>query len=346
MGKVIMSGIVPLLKYVDSNIVCTLLDTNGNPVPGVIIDGIVDRNGKSVASNSSGIIRGFISEGSNTLSISGYADIEDFSTQVTLSSGEVLKKNITITTIDYLKITSAMSLKFSGNVETVDVALGGGGAGGSWGTTNYPTHTSQIYQQGGTGGGAGQVAERIGIIPEIHTTYNAVVGAGGGQAAAGGESSFMGVTAAGGKVNGGGAGARINYPIIINGSVKTDGSTVAATAGTNGTGFLYASMTETFAYGGSGGGGGAAGDGINYYYERLLPAVGGTPGGGKGYNQDYYVSWTNAQNGADGLGGGGGGAGSVFEAESANYDASMYSNGAGKGGSGCITIRMHLKSAS
>lgn len=67
---------------------------------------------------------------------------------------------------------------------------------------------------------------------------------------------------------------------------------------------------------------------FNYKYGG---AMGGDPGGGTGAN-----TFEEGKPGVDGLGGGGGGGSSVKD--------STRTDG-GRGGNGCITMRMHLKSA-
>ena len=112
------------------------------------------------------------------------------------------------------RYNSSTTLRFSNNVASVDVCcVGGGGAGGG-----YTAHS----QNGGGGGGAIVNSYNIAVTPD--TNYPLIVGSGGlyersvgtggggsASAADGGETSFMGVVAAGGKggqaTAGGAAGA-------------------------------------------------------------------------------------------------------------------------------------------
>lgn len=310
-------GIGAQLKLIQANvanIAVTVKAANGTPISDVLVDGIVAEDGSAVYTNANGVASGLIAEGNTQISISGYADIKDYSEVLAVNKGTTLTHTITVQTVNYMKLTSSKSVKFSGNVSTVDVAIGGGGASGNMGSG----------LTAGAGGGMGQVSAKNGIAVTSNTLYSAIVGAGGAAlpynastttGKSGGASSFLGVSAAGGTPGAGGAGGQ--YPT----SQMTGGAD-------NGTSSLFASFTETFLYGGDGGGGNAA-TGNSWYYG----AAPGSPGGGK--------SVTNtAGAGTNGLGGGGSG-GCAVQGDNGN----TYHYESGAGGSGCVTFRMHLKSA-
>lgn len=316
-------GIGAQLKLIQANvanITVTVQTANGNPISDVLVGGIVSESGESVYTNASGKASGLIAEGNTQISVKGYADIQDYSEILTVNKGTTLTHTIAVQTVNYIKLTRSKSVKFSGNVATVDVALGGGGASGDRAAKNI----------GGTGGGMGQVNTKTGITVSPNTTYPAVVGAGGAALPSaintssgavgnsGGASSFLDVTASGGSPGVGGLGGR--YP----NATTTGGAD-------NGTASLYASFTETFLYGGDGGGGQYLADGSGYN-----GAAPGSPGGGK----SVTMGDLSQNNGKKGLGGGGaGGASGQLDSGGFNY----YVTGAG--GSGCVTFRMHLKSA-
>lgn len=183
----------------------TVKSANGNPIGGVMIDGLFDASGNTVITDSSGKASGYLNNGSNTLSVLNYADIEDWTETVTAVKGETLTKTITLTTRNFLKILSTKNVKFSTNVIKVDVTVVGGGGGGAMGGFNNSTD----YTIGGAGGGGGycKVQESIAFTP--NTAYLAIVGNGGaggskatvneGKGNTGGTSSFMGVSASGGS---------------------------------------------------------------------------------------------------------------------------------------------------
>lgn len=313
-------GIGAQLKLIQANvanITVTVQAKNGTPISDVLVGGVVAEDGSAVYTNASGVASGLIAEGNTELSISGYADIANYSEILAVNKGTTITHTIIVETVNYMKLTSSKSVKFSGNVSTVDVANGGGGASGN----------KSSGSAGGAGGGMGQVNTKTGIAVESNTLYPAIIGAGGsalpytyGSADvvtgnAGGSSSFLGVVAAGGKPGVGGIGG--SYP----NSTATGGAD-------NGTASLFASFTETFLYGGDGGGGGQLSNGL--FYAGAAP---GTPGGGKS-------SSSEAGAGINGLGGGGSG-GSYGDAAAGGFV--FYASGAG--GSGCVTFRMHLKSA-
>lgn len=313
-------GIGAQLKLIQANvanITVTVQAANGTPISDVLVGGIVSENGEAVYTNASGKVSGLIAEGNTEISVKDYADIQNYSEVLAVNKGTTITHTITVQTFNYMKLTSSKSVKFSGNVETVDVALGGGGASGNKASGNV----------GGAGGGMGQVNIQTGISVSPNTMYPAVIGAGGAAlpysygssdvttGKRGGGSSFLGVTASGGSPGVGGLGGR--YP-----NASTTGGA------DNGTASLYASFTETFLYGGDGGGGHYLDNGMVY-----AGAEPGTPGGGK-------ASGNTGGAGTNGLGGGGSG-GCVAQADSGGFF--YYETGAG--GSGCVTFRMNLKSA-
>lgn len=307
-------GLGAQLKLIQANvanITIAVQTKNGTPISDVMVNGIVAEDGSAIYTNSNGVASGLIAEGETEVSIRGYADIENYSETISVKKGTTLTHTITVDTVNYMKLTISKSIKFSGNVEAVDVAIGGGGASGN---------IAASYAAGGTGGGMGQTNSQAGISVSPNTEYPAVVGAGGAALSGsssvntgnyGGDSSFLGVTALGGTPGAGGAGAKYN-------SATTGGAD-------DGTESLFDSFFEMMAFGGDGGGGDNA-FGPTWY----SGAVPGLPGGGK------CVANTPGA-GTNGLGGGGSGGAVV-----SNGGTSFHASGAG--GSGCVTFRMHLKS--
>lgn len=313
-------GIGAQLKLIQANvanITVTVQAANGTPISDVLVGGIVSENGEAVYTNASGKVSGLIAEGNTEISVKDYADIQNYSEVLAVTKGTTLTHTITVQTVNYMKLTRSKSVKFSGNVSSVDVALGGGGASGNKGSGSI----------GGTGGGMGQVSAKTGISVVPNTLYPAVVGAGGDALSysinnpgsttgnKGGTSSFLGVSASGGQPGVGGVGGY--YP-----NYTTTGGA------DDGTRSLFASFTGTFLYGGDGGGGNFLTNGMSYN-----GADPGSPGGGKATGNTGVA-------GTNGLGGGGSG-GCVAQADSGAFF--YYESGAG--GSGCVTFRMNLKSA-
>lgn len=328
-----------------SSINLTVNSSSGNPLSGVEVNGVFDENGNTLKTQSDGTISGYIHSDSNaTLSVSGYGDINDYSETMTAVVGEIYTKTISLTTRDFLKITRSRNVKFSGNVSQVDVTVvgGGGAAGASKANNNSPS----VAATGGSGaGGYCVVQTAIQISPNV--SYPAIVGAGGTTTSSdgndGGKSSFLGVEAAGGK--GGksatysdpGAGRAGNgngvYGRIVDQYSKGDHS---GNDGNPGTVDGYDSFTTTTRFGGSGGSGGADNGMLN------VATNGGNPGGyggkGGGVKNTYGVS---GGAGKDGFGGGGGSGGAFFASYSGDSSADV--GNPGKGGSGCVTMRIHLK---
>lgn len=327
------AGIAGQLKLIKSDmaaITLTVQDTNGKPIPEVLVQGILSESGQAVYTNANGVVTGYIGEGQQPIKVTGYADIEDYVETLTVVKGTTITKTIKPTTRNFLRITASKSVVFSGNVKTVDVNAVGGGGGGGYGAGTYRG------SGGGGGGGGGHSVIQTGIAVETNTPYPCIVGAGGEskkaeKATDGGESSFLNVRASGG------GGGQYAYGTPFGGAGSGNGNGGAGNGGSDnafdgavGTEKGFLSFSESGYVGGGGGGGsGSDSDGNTGY-----------PGTGKGYGGngggDSRITTENeGEPGVNGYGGGGGGGGSYLS----NYNAG------GKGGSGCVAIRMYLKSA-
>ena len=314
------------------------LDGNSNPVAGPLY---TDENG---------VIDTFFANGSATLSITGYADLENWSQQYSVVNGEQYEEEVALTTRNFLKWTSSTTTKFSSNVSRVDVSCCGGGGGAGGGSVN-----SSYYDGVTGGGGAGgysQTQENVSF--SVNQDYSVVVGSGGNagresnksnvtatDGANGGQSSLLELTAQGG---GGGKAGIVDYNNVTipgtggqgNGNGGGGGAIpFVGQNGGNGTGFIYDSFTTTKSVGG-GGGSGAAYSNSAYDDTIFVGGTGGSPGGGNGQGRAQAISA-----GTDEIGGGGG-SGLAYEDNYEEYpDYTIYSSA--KGGSGCVAIRMHLK---
>lgn len=329
-----------------ASISVTVKDSGGHPIPNILVSGIVDDMGNAMYTDANGAINGYIAEGTQTISITKYADVEDYSETLEVLSGGAYTKNIVVTTRNFIRLTSSASYRFSGNVATVDVSVGGGGGGGA---SSGASDTQSPRSGGGGGGGGGQCTVQTAIVPNHNVMYAAVVGAGGiggksyydssrwfaGAGAAGGASSFMGVSAGGGSgggwVSGGyGNGNGGNGP--YDEDMSADG--VYARRGDNGNAGskrLYTSFADSVVFGGGGGGGGLVKN-SSYADGKSSGAGYGGDGGSASQTISQYVAATAGQ---DGFGGGGGG-GSLITGNTFN---------GANGGSGSVSFRMHLKSA-
>lgn len=318
----------------------TFLDSEtSQPMQGVIVTcpNFCDASGTSLTSHTTDIngkFIGFVNSINPTINISGYMDINDFSTTLNVDSlGKEYAFSFNLTTQNFQRYTSSTSKKFSGNVDYINVTVVGGGGGGGSGfgwTRDDDTFTGS----GGGGGGGGYCVVQENVDFTINKNESIVIGAGGkggpsdtstsqrraSDGANGGSSSFLGIIANGGiggsKSITGGAGNGKGG----NGANQA-GSFTAGTTGGNGTVYGYSSFTDLILYGG-GGGGGNAGWGKGQI-------SGGLDCGGSG--GDYAGDETRKE---ESYGGGGGG----------GYDYKSGAGGGFGGGSGCVAIRMYLKS--
>ena len=350
-----------LLQYNKAGINVTLKTIGGNPLEGIPIKGITanyDGTGSCVT-DSSGQCFGYCDAGSVTVSCNTYVDMTINSQQVQTLATEMYDVELTATNLlNFKKWTSTTNnIRFSNNVSRVDVSCGG--AGGGAGGISVGTSGGLASGSGG-GGGYTAIQEQVSFLPE--TNYQVVVGAGGksgasgeGYGSNGGNSIFLNVTATGGK---GGSPSNGNEEIAgtggegngkgANGAVQTLRYDIVGSVGGVGTQYIYSSFDSEQLYGGGGG----SGSTCHYNsYENNFPVEGGdggSPGGGKGGGT---ADWTyrgqadmiDATDGINGLGGGGGGGGVAMGQYSGREDPRI--SYCGNGGSGCVAIRMHLKSS-
>lgn len=304
-----------------ARLIVTVKDTSGAPIPNTLISGLQDESGgNGVLTDKNGIATGYADEGTASIGVSGYADLVDKTVSQAVQKGITYKLDIEVEARNFLKITKSGNWKFSGRITRVDVTVVGGGGGGSGAYMNYS----------GSGGGGGYctVRENVPFLP--NTIYAAVIGAGGkaGESTGfnrpadaaggnGGNSSFMGVTANGGKGGSGNSGGTGNG----NGG---DNDSNSRRHGGNGTVYGYSSFTEQVLYGGGGGAGQAYSDGGH------VTSVGN---GGNDYGGDGAARGKNASAAISNTGGGGGGG-------STDNNNDKYYRG-GTGGSGVITARMY-----
>lgn len=339
-----IAGRLKLIMSDSAEITLTLQDSGGHGLPGVLVQGILSESGAAVYSNTSGVAAGYIGEGSQVIKISGYADIEDYTETLTVVKGTTITKTLTLTTRDFFKVTSSGNVKFSGNVESIDHSVVGGGGGGQGGD---PGNIAS-----GSGGWAGSVTNTNGVEVEANVLYPAVIGSGGSPGAgsrlnhenggAGGDSQFMGKTATGGS---GGSSTSTGTGNAKGGAGQTAASLYGGrqgNPGTNGSTQTFKSFSE-METGPGGGGGGAVG---NYGSETTSAS------GGAGGKKDGAMGGTvhpkqspSAPNPAPNNSGAGGGGGAGCRYYNSDGDRQEEATSGSKGGSGFIAIRMHLKSA-
>lgn len=299
-------------------VILTVQDSDGNLMKDVLITNLKDLEGNEIYTDSSGTAVGFAPAGKLSLKINNYIDIEDYNENIVIGSGETIIKKWIVTRRNFLKIISTDSYRISGNVNSIDVTSVGGGASGTAGPTGSLSF--------GTGGGGGYCVVQENVSFNTKTLYRATIGAGGARVScnahgskigiAGGQSSFLNVSANGGAPGGdyvGGIGNG-NGGDVMGGTYSPSNGSVN---GRNGSIYGYSSYTETVLYGGGGG---------------ATTGIGGAGYGGAG--AEDTGSNSHGTDGTDGFGGGGGGC--------YGYTKDSAIRHSGKGGSGCVAIRIHF----
>ena len=310
-------------------------DNSGVPIVGAVITGLEN----TVTTGENGEVFGRIGTATSMTVTPPYAD---FIPKTVSLSTYVSSFNIFIVRLDKIadntinRYNSSTTLRFSNNVASVDVCcVGGGGAGGGY--TSYS-------QNGGGGGGAIVNSYNIAVTPDTNYPlivgsgglYERSVGTGGGgsdSAADGGETSFMGVVAAGGKggqaTAGGAAGAEGcgNGGHVANGEASTIGE-------------FDDHNIASLQY--SGGGGGGYSSNANFNPPQEIPYyAGGEPNGADGAAVRYIMGREETRvAGIAGIGGGGGGM-AASPASSSTSTRTIIDGSSG--GNGIVAVRIHFK---
>lgn len=317
----------------------TVTKINGQPYPGVVVNGLSNIDAPRRTTNSEGKVVVYVDAGTYNLTFSPNPVCVDTSIpgkSVTVAAGGVKSVSTKEQSngLTSLTITSSRTVAFSTNVTNLDAFLvGGGGAGCGKSASGDGTP--------GLGGGGGRTATYRNLSISKYTQYSAVVGSGAtgtsGSGGAGGSTSIFAKSVIGGTggsmQSGGNGGSGGGGRYFINdgayyqgGNGGTDGGngegqTGSAQGRPGGTG--QGSTTRAFGeatgglYAGGGGGGSES---------VFAPGNGGSGGGGSGGGINE-----NGVNGTANTGGGGGGAGA--------RQGSGTSYRGGNGGSGIILLR-------
>lgn len=305
-------------------------DNSGVPIVGAVITGLEN----TVTTGENGEVFGRIGTATSMTVTPPYAD---FIPKTVSLSTYVSSFSIFIVRLDRIadgtinRYSSSTTLRFSNNVASVDVCcVGGGGAGGG-----YTAHS----QNGGGGGGAIVNSYNIAVTPD--TNYPLIVGSGGlyersagtggggsASAADGGETSFMGVVAAGGKggqpTAGGAAGAEGcgNGGYVANGEAST--------------------IVEFDDLQYSGGGGGGYSSNANFNPPQEIPYyAGGEPNGADGASVRYIMGREETR--AAGIAGIGGGGGGMATSPASSSTSTRTIIDGSSGGNGIVAVRIHFK---
>lgn len=306
----------------DKKITVRVTDSNGNPVQGAKINGLLN----SPTTSANGVVTGVFVSDPLTI-VSPYVDIQDGTANGadyvgTINVLEVVLQAEADNTI--FRYTSSTNVKFSPAVSTIDVCCVGGGGGG--GSMAFDADYTSLACGGGGGGGIVN-ATNIAVTPLIDNSL--IVGSGGNYkdggytGGNGGTSSFLNIVANGGFGGTGKIGGNGN---LAGGNSGAVGCGNGGNGEQNGGDSTVSEFNDNTTYYSGGGGGGSDA-------QSGSAKTGGSPNGANG------ARWTLAATNAKGPGGGGGGA--------FGYRPSTGSTGySAKGSSGVpglVAIRIHLK---
>ncbi len=294
----------------------TVLDDDGNPIQGVVINGVVGATGDTVSTDANGLALVVVTADIEVTFVSPYVDIPDYTTTLSPNYSQM---NIVTITMPYAAAGATQTIRTSGTVKfrkprTVDLSLVGGGGGGQGGVNGH-RYSSPDYEEGGTGGTGGNILNVLGET--LSGEYELVVGAGGAGGAARDYSSSDSGQKAGGNTEFGSWSSK-------NGSSSTSAVGSVSAGGKGGAGgqggYLWGSIT----YGSTGSSG---------------SRQGGTGGNGayvQASSTSVYTSGTAGSPG--GFGGGGGGGGGGGDCYPSGSNTTVYGRAGGKGGDGGLVI--------
>lgn len=289
--------------------IITVLDAEGNPVPGVAINGLTDEAGNTVTTGQNGKATVICTAVTSVTFSSGCADLVDLTQTITPKTPGV---NLVMVTMPFEAAGTVKLISASGAVKfykarTVDLCLVGGGTGGNGGSGGSKA-------SGGSGGSTGKVLHMMGVaVTKDGGTL--AVGAGGAGGLGGGSAEY------GSAGSGGGDTTFLSYS-------SASGSTGTLPFDTSGAGSMV---------------GGAGGDGGRGSYSAAGSAgyAGARGGGHGGKGGDGGNSGSTGGNGANGVNGGGGGGGGGGGAYFVGSGTAYLSGGlGGAGGDGCLMVRI------
>ena len=286
----------------------TVLDEDGNPIPGVTFSGVVGSSGEAVSTDASGVAQVVVTTDVPVTFHTEYIDIPDYTETLTPNYEEV---NTATIVMPYAASGHIETVLDSGSVKfrkarTVNVALVGGGNGGEPGES---THGEQ--NPGGSGGAGGKIYN-VSKSVAAETAYPFVMGAGG-------------------VGRGRNAYTDEDYKAQNGGNTTAFGETSAS-----GTATTLAFSNSSIMAGGKGGTGGTAPSGNGYDGVRC---------GGKGGRGADNVSGGQYSFGGDGYegsapgGGGGGGGGRAYDVGMHSASGTSYAGDGGDGGAGGVLIK-------
>ena len=297
----------------DKKITVRVTDSNGNPVQGAKINGLLN----SPTTSANGVVTGVFVSDPLTI-ISPYVDVQDGTANGadyvgTINVLEVVLQAEADNTI--FRYTSSTNVKFSPAVSTIDVCcVGGGGGGGIVNSLGISVDSNQSYQViVATGGAAGTVVDDwSSTSTDGHTggqsKFGNLVTANGGEGGYYLRKDYAGGAPGAPGCGTGGTGA----------DIRTQDTTGHGTNGTSNTTISEFGSGLIFYSGGGGSGG----------------ANGGSPNGANGAR--YGSKAPSA-----GIGGGGGGGYKYVQYDSERPIMGEYLGSSG--GNGLVAIRIHLK---
>lgn len=316
----------------DKKITVRVTDSNGNPVQGAKINGLLN----SPTTSANGVVTGVFVSDPLTI-ISPYVDIQNGTANGADYVGTLNVLDVVLQAkADNIifRYTSSTNVKFSPAVSTIDVCCVGGGGGGGG------VDSSWSYAQVAGGGGGGGIVNSLGISVDSNQSYQVIVATGGaaGTVASswssastdghrGGQSKFGNLVMANGGE--GGYYSRKNY---------AGGAPGAPGCGTGGTGADIRTEDRT--------GRGTNGDSnttVSEFGSGLIFYSGGGGSGGASGGSPNGANGARYGSKAPSAGIGGGGGGGYKYVQYGSEDPIMDEYLGSSGGNGLVAIRIHLK---
>ena len=315
--------------------VVTVLDADGDPVPGVTLSAVKTPYGKTPVTDDQGQALAVVSAATSVKFSAQYLDLQEVTATIPAQAADRIVSRFSVT-LPFVAVGYIRYIYTSGNfivhkAHTVNICCAGGGDAGANGAAGIYNVYGGAPSSGGAGGQGGKILNANSVVLTPGESYASIIGAGGAASgAAGGNTTFGRWSSANGSTS--------TIPL----GDSTIGSTIGGAGGAGGNGGGYSgsnNISSTAGGNGSRAGGGGGGGGN---YSSLASSAGGTSAGGSNGNagsngNGSTIAGSGGAGGRGGTaGGGGGGGGGGAGRQSVNAGAA---GSFGAGGPGVVLIK-------